>query len=158
MPQRHGRRKGAARTLEVVSPLRTECSLASSCANAEIASTSSESSTSRITVAEIASTSSSLRLEWGRLQSYRTFLAKWQSEVFNQTHRWTKESVSGKARMERRLVTVHHGETGRNFNEERVLSVDRADTLRFWAAGAFWCDSLSCARSHVAKLFRIGIR
>ena len=31
----------------------------------------------------------------GAFQSHRTLLAKWQSEVFNQTHRWTKKSVSG---------------------------------------------------------------
>ena len=100
-----------------------------------------------------ASRSPSAGVEWGRLQSHRMFTVKWQSEVFNQKHRWTNESVSEKARSEKRLVTVHHRETGRNFNVERVLSVDRAVTLRRWASGAFWCDSSRFERSHVSNIF-----
>ena len=83
-----------------------------------------------------------------QLQSHRMFLVQWQSEVYNQKHRWTKESVSERAWSEKRLATVHHGETGRNFNVERVRSVDGSLTLRRWASGAFWCGSSCFERSH----------
>ena len=80
-------------------------------------------------------------------------LGRWSLAVLTQKHRWTRESVSEKAKSEKDLSAGHHGETGRSLNVGHVLPVDGTFTLWRKVSGIFWFDFLWRGRLHAARFF-----
>ena len=64
-----------------------------------------------------------------QLQGRSMSVGRWRFAVLTQKHRWTRESVSDKAKSEKYLSTGHQGETERSPNEGRVLPFGKFVTL-----------------------------